>query len=265
MAKILVKDINMYYEMKGEGFPIVMIMGLAGNADWWDLELIEGLSRNYKTIVFDNRGVARTDNNDTDFTMKDLADDTIGLMDALNIEKAHILGVSMGGVVAQEIAINYPERVQKLILCSTSCGGAHFVAPDMRVLGVLAAGRGDKTQEEFSRSTTFLLYPEEFMKEHPEIVEDRLQIRLQNPIADNTYDRQAKGAFANATGEKLKNIKIPTLVLHGKQDILIPFGNGEKIAELIPGAKLQLFEKSGHALFTIETDAVLNAIVDFLK
>ncbi|MFX1395731.1 MAG: alpha/beta fold hydrolase [Promethearchaeota archaeon] len=265
MPKVLVNDINMYYEMKGNGFPIVMIMGLAGNANWWDAELIEELSKDYKTIVFDNRGVARTDNNDADFTMKDLADDTVGLMDALNIEKAHIMGISMGGVVAQELAINYPERVEKLILCSTSCGGAHFVMPEPRVLGILAAGRGDKTQEEFSRATTFLLYPEQFMKDHPEIVEERLQIRLQNPIADNTYKRQAKSIFAITTGEGLQNLNIPTLVLHGKQDILIPPGNGEKIAELIPGAKLQLFEKTGHALFSIETDTVIKAVVDFLK
>ncbi len=263
MPKVLVNEINIYYEIKGEGFPIVMIMGLAGNADWWDKALIEGLSKEYKTIIFDNRGVARTDNDDKDFTMKDLADDTVGLMDALKIEKAHVLGISMGGVVAQEIAINYPQRVEKLILCSTACGGPHFIAPDMRVLGVLAAGKGDKTQEEFSRATTFTLYPEEFIKEHPDIVEDRLQIRLQNPIADNTYQRQLK-SFGVETGERLKNLNIPTLILHGKQDILVPPGNGENIAKLIPGAKLQLFEKSGHALFTIETDAVLKAIVDFL-
>jgi len=108
MAKVKVNDIQVYYEVKGKGYPLVMINGLGGNLDSWEYyhPLVEGLSREFKLLMFDNRGAGRTDISDREYTIRLFADDTAGLMNALGISKAHILGISMGGMIAQELVLN---------------------------------------------------------------------------------------------------------------------------------------------------------------
>lgn len=119
MSKAKINDINIYYDVHGDGFPLVMVMGFLGNADCWDPRMLPALSAKFKVITFDNRGAGRTDVSDKQFSMRLFAEDTVGLMDVLNVPKAHVLGTSMGGMIAQELALNYPERVEKLILSST--------------------------------------------------------------------------------------------------------------------------------------------------
>ena len=119
MPKVKVNDIQIYYEVHGEGFPLVMIYGSTGSLDGWDPRLVEGLSKHFKLVLFDNRGAGRTETSNREYTVRLFADDTAGLMDALGISKAHILGISMGGAIAQELVLNYPEKVSKLVLCST--------------------------------------------------------------------------------------------------------------------------------------------------
>jgi len=127
MSQAKVNDINMYYDVQGEGFPLVMVMGFLGNANCWDPRMMLPLADRFKLIVLDNRGAGRTDISEREYSIKLFAQDTVGLMDALNIPRAHVLGISMGGMIAQEVALNYPKRVEKLILASTFCGGAHSV------------------------------------------------------------------------------------------------------------------------------------------
>ena len=120
MPKVKVNGINMHYEVHGDGFPIVMITGVSFCLKIWDNVLIDSLSKQFKVILFDNRGAGQTDIPEGEYTIKMMADDTTGLMDALNIERAHILGFSMGGMIAQEVALNYPQKVEKLILWGTT-------------------------------------------------------------------------------------------------------------------------------------------------
>jgi len=127
MSKVKVNDINMYYDVQGEGFPLVMVMGFLGSANCWDPRMMAPLSDKFKVIVFDNRGAGRTDISEQEYSIKLFARDTVGLMETLNIPRAHVLGISMGGMIAQEVALNYPERVEKLILAATFCGGANSV------------------------------------------------------------------------------------------------------------------------------------------
>jgi pimeloyl-ACP methyl ester carboxylesterase len=265
MPQITVNDINIYYEIHGEddGFPLVMIMGLAANSDWWGEELIDVLSKKFKVIIFDNRGAART-NNDRDFTMNDLAKDTVDLMDALDIKKANILGISLGGMIAQEFALNYPERVNKLVLCSTMCGGAKYVPPSKIVLDNLVKGRQGLTIEQFVKASIKILFTNNFIKNNPDKIEETIQVVLKHPISEETYQRQLKAVLGFNASRRLKTIKIPTLVMHGKKDILIPCQNGENIAKLIPESKLVLFENSAHALFSEESDIVTTELTNFL-
>ena len=263
MPKVKVNDIQIYYEVHGEGFPLVMIMGWNGNIDWWDPRLIQELSKKYKLVMFDNRGAGRTDISDMKYTIKLFADDTVGLMDALGISRANILGLSMGGMIAQELVLNYPEKVEKLVLCSTYCGGAKAVPPSQEVLEMFIADGSAFSPEQIARMTIPLLFTEDFIKNNPDLVEFSLQQILKAPISFKAMVGQFKAILKFDTYERLAQIKVPTIVLHGKQDILIPPENGSILAKAIPNAKLVYFENSAHGLIE-DTDKVISVLLDFL-
>jgi pimeloyl-ACP methyl ester carboxylesterase len=264
LPKTKVNDINIYYEIHGEGFPLVMIMGLTGTANFWSPFLIEGLSKHFKLLIFDNRGAGRTDKPDIDYTIKMMADDTAGLMEALNIERANILGLSMGGMIAQELVLNYPNKVEKLILCGTHCGGYRSVFPPVETTDFLA-GKLTKTHEEWIEKEMPFLYPEEFIKNNSEFIEERKKGYLKTPLPDNSRERSILAVGRFNAGRRLKKITKSTLVLHGKKDLLCPYQNAEILANNIPNAKLVLFDNIGHDLFSPEPEKVNKTIIDFLK
>ncbi|MGQ9459741.1 MAG: alpha/beta fold hydrolase [Candidatus Bathyarchaeaceae archaeon] len=263
MPKVKVNDIQIYYEMYGEGFPLVMIMGLGANIDWWDPRLIQELSKKFKLVMFDNRGSGRTDISDRQYSIKLFAEDTAGLMDALRISRAHILGISMGGMTAQELVLNYPEKVEKLVLCSTNCGGAKSVLASQEILEILTADRSALSPEEIVRATIPLLFTEDFIKENPDFVELSIQQMLRAPISNEGFMRQLNAIMEFDTYERLPQIKVPTLVLHGKRDILVPPENGAILAKAIPNAKLVYFENSAHGLIE-EMEKVISVLLDFV-
>jgi pimeloyl-ACP methyl ester carboxylesterase len=261
MPKVKVNDIQVYYEVKGKGYPLVMITGLGGNIDLWDPRLVEGLSKNFKLLIFDNRGAGRTDISSKEYTMKLFADDTTGLMNALGISKTHVLGLSMGGMVAQELAINYPEKVSKLILCSTHCGSSKFVQSSQKVPET-PVDPSKMSPEEYRKALT-MVCTEEFIDENPDLVSLMARRRLMHPTSKEAYTRQLNAIRKFDAYERLPQIKAPTLVLHGRKDVLIPPENGTILAEAIPNAKLVYFEKSAHGLFE-EIEKVINVITEFL-
>lgn len=265
MPKIKINDVNIYYEIHGEGFPIVMIMGLSANIDWWDPLLINKMSDKYRTIIFDNRGAGRSDKPKTEYSIKLFADDTAGLMDALEIQKAYILGVSMGGMIAQEFAVDYPERVEKLILCATNCGLSKSVQPSPEVMSILTRSTEELTAEEVARDTIQLLYTQEFIDNNTEIIEQTIKQILKAPIPAHAYKRQIEAILKFDVCRKIKKINIPTLILHGKKDILVPPQNAEILANRIPGAKLMYLEDSGHGIFTPEFDKFTQIVLEFLE
>jgi len=263
VPKVKVNDIQVYYEVRGEGFPLVMITGLSGNTDWWDPRVIRGLSKNFKIVLFDNRGAGRTDVTDRECTIRLFADDTAGLMDALRISRAHVLGVSMGGMIAQELALNYPEKVEKLVLCSTTCGGAKSLPPSQEVLDVLTADASVLSAEEVARMVVPLCFTKDFIDNNPDYVELMIRQILKAPISDEAYRRQLNAIMQFDTYDRLSQIKAPTLVLRGKRDILIPPENGSILAKAIPNAKLANLERSAH-LLTEDMEEVIHVITEFL-
>ena len=256
-------DTRIAYEVGGAGFPLVMIMGLGGNLNWWDPRLIRGLSVNFKTIRFDNRGTGRSDASDREYTLRLLADDTAGLMEALGIPKAHVLGISMGGMVAQELALNHPEKVDRLVLCSTNCGGSKSIPPTQEALAILARIAGASSAEEVARMTVPLCFTQEFMDENKEEIAHWTRQILKAPTSRVTYFQQVGAIGAFDAYERLPGIKLPTLVLHGKRDILVPPENGSILAEAIPNARLVYLEHSAHGL-SEDMDRVLQALTEFL-
>ncbi|MEM3731384.1 MAG: alpha/beta hydrolase [Candidatus Bathyarchaeia archaeon] len=263
MPKVKVNDIQIYYEIRGEGFPLIMIMGLSGNVDWWDPRLILELSKKFKIVMFDNRGSGRTDISDRRYTIRLFADDTASLMDTLGVRQAHVLGFSMGGMIAQELVLNYPEKVVKLVLCSTNCGGANSIQPSAEILEMLAADKSGFSQEEIAKMTVPLLLTEEFIKNNPGVVDILVKRILRAPISNEAFMRQLSAIMEFDTYERLPQIRVPTLILHGKKDVLVPPENAFILARAIPKAKLVYFENSAHGLME-EMDKVVKVLLDFL-
>ena len=261
MPIIKVNDINMYYEIHGDGFPFFMIMGLSCDVNWWTPEIIDAMAQNFKTIIFDNRGVGRTDKPEINYSIKMFADDTKGLMDALNIEKAHILGLSMGGFIAQEIALNYPERVDRLILCCTHCGGSKSLTPSNEAMDFLL----NPPEEPIKFVNTFIpfLFTKTYIESNPDFIEAYKQRMLEIPFNLSSYKRQLQALGFNAA-RRLRNINIPTLILHGKEDILIPPGDAEILAKGIPNARKVILDNVAHFLFQPNPEKVTNLISKFL-
>ncbi|MHA1580203.1 MAG: alpha/beta fold hydrolase [Candidatus Freyarchaeota archaeon] len=264
LPKIRIGDIKMYYEIHGKGFPLVMIMGLSANKDWWPPYVLEQFSKHFKVLVFDNRGAGRTDAPKIDYTIRMFADDTLGLMDALQIEEAHVLGVSMGGMIAQEFVLNYTDRVKKLVLCCTTPGGPNAVPTPPEVIQQMTSMEG-LTDEQIARRIIPLLYPEEFIKNNPDVVERTVNHILIAPISQDAYMRQLGAIMRFDAYDRLPQIRRPTLVMAGKEDVLLPYRNSEILAERIPGAKLVLYDGVGHGLITQVAEDFTKRVIEFLK
>jgi pimeloyl-ACP methyl ester carboxylesterase len=263
MSKVKVNDVQIHYEVRGEGFPLVMINGLGGNLDNWDPRLVEELSRQIKLIMFDNRGAGRTDISGREYTIKLFADDTAGLMNALGISRAYVLGLSMGGMIAQELVLNYPEKVSKLVLCSTRSGGLKDVQPSQEVIEMLTVDVSIESKEEWSRIFLPLMFTDDFIGKNPDFMEIVVQRFFKHPISKEAYTRQLIAIQDFNAYDRLRQIKVPTLILHGREDVLIPPENGSILADAIPKAKLVYFEKSAHVLAE-EMREVLSLLTDFL-
>ncbi|MFX1297064.1 MAG: alpha/beta fold hydrolase [Promethearchaeota archaeon] len=267
MPKIKVNDINIYYEIHGEGFPIVMIMGAGAPLNWWDEDLMEQLTKKYKTVVFDNRGIGQTDKPDIKYTIEMFVADTIGLMDALKIERAHVLGISLGGIIAQELALNHPERVEKLVLCATAPGVSFSVKLILRLLGKLLlfiVKRKMKTAESTYEYFLPQLFTKEFINEHPDRIEEVKPNLLAYTPSFEDLKRHLDASLTVNTRKRLKNLEVPTLILQGKKDRMNSYKRALELAELIPYSRLALFEKTAHALFTQEPQKVLMTLLQFL-
>ena len=265
MPKVNVDGVNLYYEIHGDGFPLVMIQGLSENVYWWDQPVIDGLSKHLKTVIFDNRGVGRSDDLVGDLTIESMATDALGLMDALNINQAHILGHSMGGMIAQELALKFPERVKKLVLCSTSCGGSKAEMSSLETQKLLTKlsfkGHTRKLVEEAMSH----IFTKKFMDENPEFMEKKIDDILIIPTGPTTFKAQIGAWMRYNSYRKLKLINMPTLIVHGKQDILVPPSNGDLLAAKIPNAELVNFDSNAHLIHTEEPDKFNEVLLKFLK
>ena len=265
MPKVKVNDINIYHEVHGEGYPLVLIGGTNHHIHKYPPQFIELLSKHFKIILFENRGSGRTDQPDIRYTHKMMADDTAGLMDALKVEKAHVLGSSLGGMIAQELALNYPEKINKLVLCCTSCGPKNSIPPSPKVLRIYMQSTEGMTEEELVRRNLPTFFPKDYIKKNPELIDDYVRRSLlipQNPIG---LKRQMAMISSGNTFKRLKNISAPTLIVHGKKDLILPSKNAEILAGQIPGAKVLYLEKSAHLLFSIETELLVRELNNFLS
>ena len=261
MATTYVNECNIYYETHGAGEPLILIMGLRRNVEWW-YHQIPSLSEHFRVIAFDNRGAGRSDKPVMEYSIGLFADDTAALMEALDISDAYILGVSMGGYIAQELAIKYPDKVRKMILGCTSCGGERAVLMSEDRMQKFTANAGLQP-EEILRKDMDIYFSDSFVNQNPEKIEEFIQISLRYYQPPDAFERQFDACLRHDTGDRLKNITKPTLIMTGDDDPLVPPANSEILQTLIPDSKLSTYPGGRHCFFIEAAEWFNRKAIDF--
>jgi pimeloyl-ACP methyl ester carboxylesterase len=263
MPKRKVNGIEIYYETHGEGDLLVLIMGLRRNAEWWYRQ-IPALSKHFEVLVFDNRGAGRTDKPKMDYSIRLFADDTAGLMEALGIREAYILGVSMGGYIAQELALNYPNRVKRLILGCTGPGGEKAVLASPERLKKFTANEG-LSPEEILKKDMDIYFSGEYIKENQEKIEEFVEISLRYYQPLDAFERQFAACLKHDTVNRLSRIDVPTLIMSGDDDPLVPPENSKILNALIPRSESVFFPGKRHCFFIEEADQFNQMVTGFFQ
>ncbi|MCH8921471.1 MAG: alpha/beta hydrolase, partial [Chloroflexi bacterium] len=264
MSMAKVGDINIEYYVEGEGPPLLMITGYGGQASSWGGPFLERLRPHFRIVRFSNRGTGLTDKPQTEYSIQMMADDAAGLLAELGIEKAHVLGISMGGMIAQELVLNQPQAVQGLTLGCTNCGPAHSVQPSQEVLALLEPVPGASPEEQVRKAWPAIVTPE-FVDRKREFLEEMLRIGLENPTPVDTFRRQFAAIQSFDTYERLPQIQSPTLIIHGDRDVLVPVGNAEVLRKRIGGSQARIAAGAGHCFFWEKPEESAGAIVEFLS
>jgi 3-oxoadipate enol-lactonase len=258
MPMMITENASIDYDIHGEGPPLVLINGI-GFGRWGFFKQVPALSRHFSTVTFDVRG-----ERDLKDGVSDLASDVVALLEHLNIRKAHVFGTSWGGFVAQELALERPDLVDKLVLVCTSYGrgGPGTMSPwalaDMIGLPSLSVERAVRRGLETATS-------EAYRAKHPEEFEQIVRWRLADSPSLSAYYAQMRAGARFDTSRDVGSISSPTLVIHGAEDRYVPVANAAALAEAIPDAKLRILEDAGHLVFIERFADVNRKVVTFLR
>jgi len=244
MPSIDAEGTELYYLRAGSGEPMLLIQGMSATHLAWGGEFRAGLEPGFDTIVFDNRGMGRSGRAELPFTVADMAGDALGLLDALEIERAHVVGISMGGAIAQELALAHPERIRTLTLGATFCGGPEGTLMSPEDLQMLGAAYGSGDPEQVFRAMWEINISPTFRAEDSRFAAFR-EMGSQLPAPRPVVMQQMRACAEHDTSGRLGGLSMPTLVIHGTADRLIKVANGELIARLIP-APIELLDDVGH-------------------
>jgi 3-oxoadipate enol-lactonase len=224
-------------------------MGLGMNATgWW--RTVPVLS-DFRVLSFDNRGVGRSDRPPGPYTVAEMADDAVSVLDEADVDRAHVYGISLGGMIAQEVALRHPDRVRALVLGATTAGGPNLVPADEAVNAFVRL-RAQMTAEHAVWASVPINYAPRTRREGGDRIAEDIVQRLRFPIEPEYYSAQL--AAAHGHDAPVQDIRAPTLVVHGEEDVLIKPANGERLAELIPGAELSMWPGAAHLYFTDESE-----------
>jgi pimeloyl-ACP methyl ester carboxylesterase len=244
---------KLYYESTGSGPAVLLISGQAMTLDaWW--RTVPELSRSFQVVTFDNRDSGRSSHWPLPYLVAQMADDAIAVLDAAGVEDAHVYGISLGGMVAQELALRYPQRVQALVLGATTAGGPEAILAESGPLTFFVRV-GAMAPEEAEWAAVPYNYSLRTRRLHGERIAEDIAKRVEHQTDTLAYMHQVAAAAAHNTVGRLGAIRIPTLVVHGEEDVVMPPRNGHLLAKGIPGAQLQLWPNAGHLYITDEPEA----------
>jgi 3-oxoadipate enol-lactonase len=245
MSHLSVGSHQLFHQRRGSGEPLLLIQGMSGTHLSWGDPFVQELEDGLDVIAYDHRGIGRSTPESTPFSIVDLAEDAVGVLDALELESAHVLGISMGGMIAQELALRHPERVRTLALGCTYCGGPNAQLAPPEVVQKLSTGMmsGDRelairTGYEVNVSQAFAADDANYEAFH------EMATSLPAPVP--VIMLQIQAIAGHDTQSRLPSLDVPTLVVHGDEDQMLPVANGKLIASLVPDAQLEILEEVGH-------------------
>lgn len=243
--------VRLYLERHGDpsGPPLVLLEGMGGDLPGWRRN-IPTLASACFVVAFDHRGNGRSDAPDEPMTMSTFVEDTLAVLDHVGLADAHLYGQSFGGMVAQELALAHPDRVRSLVLACTHAGGPSVIRSTSRL----------------PKDKPYLaLYSEEFARRHPDHVEEDVRIGGQNPQPPHAGRRQWEAVQGFDAYERLPDLRVPTLVLHGTEDRLIDPANARTLAERIPGARLVVLQGAGHLYHSEQPGRADREVLAFVR
>jgi 3-oxoadipate enol-lactonase len=249
---------SLYYERRGSGAPLLLIQGMAGHHALWGEPLLSLLEGDFDIVTYDHRGIGESTDVPGDFAIADLASDAAALLDQLSWDSAHVMGISMGGMVAQELVLAHADRVRALVLGCTYAGGkgSTLTAPGpLRMFEGMNSGSADiaiRAAYEANLSPTFTADESHFEP----FKHTSLSVRVPVPLVM----RQVQAAFVHNSSERLPSVTTPTLVLHGTADQMLLYSNGEQIVGLIPNSRLHSFADVGHLFWWERPDETANLL-----
>jgi 3-oxoadipate enol-lactonase len=236
---------ELHYERAGSGEPLLMIQGMSGTHVSWGELFLGPLRTHFDVVAFDNRGIGLSAPIEGPFTIVEMAEDAAALMEELGIESAHVVGISMGGMIAQELALAHPERLRSLTLGCTYCGGQGSQLMPQENLEIIAAGMMSGDRDKAIRASWEVNLSPAFRSDESRYAAF-FEMATSVPAAKRTIELQAQAIFGHDTSGRLGEISTPTLIVHGTEDGVLPYPNGELIASLMPAARLETLEDVGH-------------------
>lgn len=256
-----ISNAKIAYKTYGSGDPLIMCIGFASNMDFWSTEVIEILKQKYMVIIFDYRGMGYSTNTDTSFTINTLAEDVNELLTALEISKAHVLGWSMGGYVAQMFAVNHPEKVDKLVLYATNCGDTITINPSQEIIDILSNPSATPAEQ------LSLLFPDNWLATHPEpwkYLPDAEEPYNPETIGLQYFAVQSWLSSGGGSAGHLYQLNMPVLLICGNQDKVVPCENSSILEDSVRFSSLIKVNDSGHGLMFQLPETFSNYVSTFL-
>lgn len=264
-AMMLIKKdgIRISYTVKGQGEPLLLIRGYATAGSMWYTQVPQ-LSETFKVITFDNRDTGNSDRVEIPYSIADMAGDVIALIKYLALGPVHLLGISMGGMIAQQVMLNRSDLVKTLILGCTTCNSGQGMSSDPEVLELFAT-RPELSDEENVRRSLPVFFAPETLTRRPDFIDDFVQKSLAQrpPLATFARHKQAIQGFDLCN--QLQHITGPTLVQHGGADRLLPVFNAQQLRELIPHSDLKIYEGLGHLFFMEDPESYNRDVIEFIR
>ena len=265
MSTTQVGSHTVYYDEFGMGHPLILISGLSrSRLIWW--KQLEPFAKKFRVINMDNRDAGDSALGTGPYTIADMAGDVAGVIKNLNLGRTHIVGISMGGMIAQELAIRYPELVDRVVLVATTAGGPTGVGAKPEVIASMMINIGEDTETSLRRILP-LIVGEGYFANRPEDLDQIVKDSLAKPMSLKSYNRQLGAVmvyFSQGVADRLTQITAPTLVIHGDYDLLVPYPNGKYLAEQIKGARLSTYPGVGHLVMIESPERFNREVIEFL-
>lgn len=252
--------VRLAYEVTGDGPPLLLLMGL-GYARWGWGPLTPLLAERFTVVAHDNRGIGESDVPQGPYTARQLAEDAVSVLDAAGLARAHVLATSLGGMAAQELALGFPERVDRLVLACTTSGGAGAYPMPARTVRLLQESATLEPAVALRRFVENALAPNPTAV----LVDEITRLRLANPPDPAGWQAQAVAGATHDALDRLPDITVPTLLLHGSDDAVVDPRNSELLAERLPDARLELLDGCGHLFFWEQPELTAALVADFLE